>query len=277
VKNSKQKNQYTGKYYFVVLAMAAVMGGLTLFFFSGVIKWIFLTLIVFASAGAGIKEGLKGVCWLVLVCGIFYLIFWFFESPEYRAGYTAYEKGDYVTAIDNLDLAIKTHPEKGNGYLLRCKAKLKSGQTHAALPDCNLAIMLKYERKEESYAARARVHKKLDMLEQAVADFTVALKHVNWDSSESKWYLLYERGLVNEQLERSDYAISDLLAAIELNEDWYAAWWPLGNSYFKKGKLILSLSAYEHYRESHDPNVDPFPESLNKRMAYLREAINQQK
>jgi tetratricopeptide (TPR) repeat protein len=257
-----------------VLVITAVIGVLVLFFFSGIVKWIFLVLVVFAAAGAGIKDGLRGVCWLVLVSSALFSILWFLESPEYRAGLAAYDKGNFATAIEHLNLEIETHPKKSSAYLIRCQARLKSEQLQEALSDCNRAINLGSERKEESHSARARVHRKLGMAEQAVDDFNAALRYVSWDSSVSKWYLLYERGLMNQKLGRSDEAIHDLEETIHLREDWYAAWWPLGNSYFNKGDFKQALAAYERYQKSYDPKVDPFPEALKKRMAHLRKSIN---
>jgi len=263
------KKSYSLPIWFL-LCVLVIICLLAVYFLSGIVKWVILFLITIAYAGLGVKEGIKGILWLFFISIIAFIILWMMESPEYRSGMRAFENGDYSTAIEKLNQELKKNPDHPKAYLARCLATSKSGRPEQALSDCNKAITLGHDRKDESYAARSRVYSDLGMLKNAIDDFTVALKYTEWDSISSKWYILYERGIVNEKFGRHDGAIRDFRAVFALNEDWYHAWLPLGNAYYSKGDEQKALQAYKKYLKSYDPKVDSFPEALKRRMLYLR-------
>lgn len=241
---------------------------------SGILKWILLALLVIAWAGVSVKEGIKGFLGLAIICCVAFIALWLLESPEFHAGVAAYKEGDYALAIEKMNQELTNNPKHTEALLYRCQAKRKSGSAKQALPDCNQVINIGCNQMADAYSARARVHQDMGLLDEAAVDFNFALIHTTWDSTSSKWYLLYERGIVHNLRNQPDAAISDLCEVLALKSDWYHAWWPLGNAYYKKQEFNKALEAYERYLGSYKPSEDSLPEALKIRINQLRQSIN---
>lgn len=266
---------------FIGLIILVAIGAVLLvfyIFFSGEIKKTLLALIFLAYAGAtNIREGIAGVSRILLTGVIIFLLIWLMESSEYKAGMTAYENGDYSTAIKQFDLDLIRDPDQANVLLVRCKALRKSGQAKQALSDCNKAIRLKYYDETESYAAKARIYSDIGKYKEALLNFTAALNHYDWSTSESEWYLLYERGIANLNVGNNNDAIKDLKHVLSLKENWYPVWLPMGNAYYNKGNIKNAHQSYEKYMSNYNPKQDLLPETVKKRIFDLRKSNTRNK
>jgi Flp pilus assembly protein TadD len=83
------------------------------------------------------------------------------RNPYYRyqLARTAFDNGDYETAIDHLKYAVRKNKNEDNFYFLMSISYLNSGETEAAQ-----RWMKKAEEVAEMDADRKRYHNKLDML-----------------------------------------------------------------------------------------------------------------
>jgi len=271
---NKQNANRSFKWLWTIFSIIIVI--LTIYFFSTLLKWILpllILLLLLADSGAeNIKESIIAILLIVTAS----LLAWFFiVSPEYKAGMAAYDKGEYTAAIKHFDTELKKDSAQPDVLLARCKAMGKAGHPKQALPDCNSAMSLGNDDTTESYASRARIYNMLGMYRKSWNDFTVAIQQYEWSSSENLWYLLYERSLINLEMDRNDDAIDDLKNAYRLNEEWYPVWLPMGNAYFNKGEREKALQAYEKYMLHYDLKEDKLSGALKQRIMNLRKSTFQ--
>jgi len=261
-----------GKWLWIILFIAITV--LAMYFLSGFIKWIPPLLLIFAYAGAeNLPSIIRAIFLLIIISAIAYIFMWFTQSPEYKAGMSAYDNAEYSAAAEHFTKVLTQDPDNFEVLLARCKALRKTGHPEQALADCSRTIQLDtYSNKTDAYAARARVYRDMGMEVKALRNFSLALQNYSWDCMESKWYLLYERGILDINLGKNNAAIQDLKNAFELNKEWYPVWLPLGNAYYNIGNNDMALSAYEKYLNGYDPKEDALPETIKERIFLLRKS-----
>lgn len=219
-----------------------------------------IAFIIFLIVYAGWKKAFYRFSIIILVCILIYLIQMIFESPEYKDGLEAFNQGDYITAIKKFKTVIANEPEHYNVAYKLCISQYNLGQYKEALPNCNRAINYVYPLENESYAARARVYKALNMPSKAIRDYTKSLKSFN------SWYVLWERCVMYNRVKQYEKAIKDCHSALKLNKDFYDVWWPLGNAYYAKNEYSKALKAYLNYQHK----ANKTPEFMQKRIVEIR-------
>ncbi len=211
----------------------------------------------------GLKEGLARFALLFVICAVIATVIWFWESPEYRAGFKAYYDEDYVTAIDNFNIVIQNKTDSSDVFVKRCKSLRRMGRAADALPDCNQAIKMGHLVKDESYGTRGRVYADLGRYEEAIKDFNIALRE------NPNVYDLHERGRIYIKLKRYDLALRDFRRVLSLDGNHKSAYWGIGNALYKQGKRKEALKAYEQYEKS----GEKLTKGLKARIEALRQEL----
>jgi tetratricopeptide (TPR) repeat protein len=91
-------------------------------------------------------------------------------------GRTYMEQGQYDLAVADFNQAIHLNPTFGHAFANRCEARARQNQALSqALADCNLELS-HVANDPEGLEARGLVYLRLGQLDQAVADYTAALR-----------------------------------------------------------------------------------------------------
>ena len=232
---------------------------------AGVIGAFVLTA-VFCMIYGGPRQGLASFALLFVVCAAITAVIWFFESPEYKAGFKAYYDEDYATAIENFNIVIQDGTDDSDVYVKRCKSLRRMGRAADALADCNMAIKLDHFPKDESYGARGRVFADLGRTEEAIKDFSVAIRE------DRNVYDLFERGRMYLRLKRHRHALKDFKQVLSLDRAYTRAYWGMGNAFYMQGKREEALKAYAQYEKS----GAKITKGLRARINTLREEMRDQ-
>lgn len=164
------------------------------------------------------------------------------------------EKREIEQAISEYDTAIKTNPDDLAAYMERANVYFKFRRFDEAIKDCNEVIRRNSDDEtilNLAYYTRASSYAGKDDFNQAIADYTVAIKISPKDA------LGYAaRGRTYLSLENYDSAISDLVIAINLDPeqpDYYA---DRAIAYFYKKEFDKSW-ADVHEVEKSGGRIDP--------------------
>jgi len=227
----------------------------------------FFLLGLFLVLKNGLGKGLAILGTILAVCFVIWAVFWFTESPEYRAGMKAYDKEDFTTAVEKFSIVLADDPKNSEVYLKRGQALWRLGKTSEALLDLNRAIKLDYVYKDESYAARGLVYADLENPQAAADDFSVAIKELPSATD------LCNRGIMYNRLKRFDLAIKDFKRALKLDDDYTNALWGMGDAFYHQGQWRNALIFYEKYVKS----SDKMPEGLKSRIKVTRQKLVKEK
>lgn len=201
----------------------------------------FFLLGLFLVLKNGLGKGLAIFAAMLMVCMLIWAIFWFSESPEYRAGMKAYDKEDFTSAVEKFNVVLADDPKNSEVYLKRGQALWRLEKAAEALLDLNRAIKLDYVYKDESYAARGLVYADLGETQAAADDFSVAIKERPNPTD------LSNRGIMYIRLKSYDKAVKDFRQALALDDDYLNAIWGMGDALYNQGKMQEALIQYERY------------------------------
>lgn len=199
-----------------------------------------------------------------------------------RLGVTAFQEGDYLTAIDQFSKAIDTDSTYSNAYSDRCLTYIYLEDYPAAVQDCTQALQFN-PRDTEAYLNRGLAYHRLGQPAEAVADYNQLLKLKPDDfrayynrglaRAEQLSYreaivdygealrqvsplahsLLAEvhndRGLAQLGLEHWPQAIADFTQAIQFSSSDIRAYYNRGCAYHHQGNLMASLGDFTRVLE----------------------------
>jgi tetratricopeptide (TPR) repeat protein len=127
-----------------------------------------------------------------------------------KRGMEAIDKEDYELAIASLTSYIKHYPKHDAGYVCRAIAYTKMRKYDDAINDYTEAIKLNPQ--EDTYSSRGMVYADMNNYDKAIEDFSEAIK---LDSNKPNVYLL--RGGAFRDKHDYDNAIKDYTEAIRLD------------------------------------------------------------
>jgi tetratricopeptide (TPR) repeat protein len=114
------------------------------------------------------------------------------KAGAYRMLGLGYLKnGDYAPAIAHFSRAIELEPQHPAGYAYRAEANLLSGKDEEAIQDSTAAVELRGDTraKSEAYKTRARVYRKMGLMDLAYADTRSAWESdPRWSFWSRYWY-----------------------------------------------------------------------------------------
>ena len=114
------------------------------------------------------------------------------KAQAYRMLGLGYLKsGDYEPAIANFTRAIELEPQHPAGYAYRAEAYRLSGKDEEAIRDSTAAVELKGDAraKSEAYKTRARIYRKMGLMDLAYADTRSAWESdPRWSYWARSWY-----------------------------------------------------------------------------------------
>jgi tetratricopeptide (TPR) repeat protein len=114
------------------------------------------------------------------------------KAGAYRMLGLGYLKiGDYAPAIAHFSRAIELEPQHPAGYAYRAEANLLSGKDEEAIRDSTAAVELRGDTraKSEAYKTRARVYRKMGLMDLAYADTRSAWESdPRWSFWSRYWY-----------------------------------------------------------------------------------------
>ena len=114
------------------------------------------------------------------------------KAGAYRMLGLAYLKnGDYKPAIAHFTRAIEMEPRHPAGYAYRGEAYRLCGMDEEAIRDCTTAVELRGDEraKSEAYKTRARVYRKMGLIDLAIADTRAAWQtDPRWSYWARYWY-----------------------------------------------------------------------------------------
>ena len=165
----------------------------------------------------------------------------------YNSGQTEQAEADFSSALDEDDSLSDAYYFRGNIYLNKDEYEL-------ALDDLTLAIENEYDPLEYAYVTRGVVHHRLGDDDEAIRDYTEAIKQ---DPTYALAY--YNRGLAYETQEDYQRAVDNFTLAIE-NE-----YFSPSNVYYERGLVYDSLGDYASAR-------DDYTEVINLADAHVADA-----
>ena len=114
------------------------------------------------------------------------------KAGAYRMLGLGYLKnGDCEPAIAHFTRAIEMEPQHPAGYAYRAEANRLCGKEEEAIRDCTTAIALRGDEraKSEAYKTRARIYRKMGLMDLAVADTRAAWQaDPRWSYWARYWY-----------------------------------------------------------------------------------------
>jgi tetratricopeptide (TPR) repeat protein len=114
------------------------------------------------------------------------------KAQAYRMLGLGYLKsGDYEPAIANFTRAIELEPQHPAGYAYRAEAYRLSGKDEEAIRDSTAAVELRGDAraKSEAYKTRARIYRKMGLMDLAYADTRSAWESdPRWSYWARSWY-----------------------------------------------------------------------------------------
>lgn len=120
--------------------------------------------------------------WLLFLCIVFSAEAFGQTVADYKKqAKAAEEKDDYKTAVQLYTKAIKLDDIDESLYIKRASAYIRLGDAQAAFDDFNYAVYLA-PRKADPYNARATFYLLVDRNDEAIEDYTTAIKYEKTDS-----------------------------------------------------------------------------------------------
>jgi tetratricopeptide (TPR) repeat protein len=113
-----------------------------------------------------------------------------FSQAYFARGVTYSNMRDFVSAVQSFDGAIRIEPKNATFLHNRCAAKIASGQSKSAVPDCSFVIKASGTWRYAAYTMRGYAFINLKKYDDAISDFDRALKFNPRDDT-----ALYGRGL----------------------------------------------------------------------------------
>jgi tetratricopeptide (TPR) repeat protein len=114
------------------------------------------------------------------------------KAEAYRMLGLGYLKnGDYEPAITHFTRAIELEPQHPAAYAYRAEANLLSGNDEGAIRDSTAAVELRGDKraKSEAYKTRARIYRKMGLMDLAYADTRSAWESdPRWSFWSRYWY-----------------------------------------------------------------------------------------
>jgi tetratricopeptide (TPR) repeat protein len=123
----------------------------------------------------------------------------FSQYKYYEKGHDSYTEGNYALAIENFSQYLtKVTRDKsldGEAFYLRALSYYKKGEFRNAIPDFEETILLNHNNTGNIYWFKAKCNEKLDQYDEALSDYTKAIRELG-DDKQIKAKLLYERSQV---------------------------------------------------------------------------------
>lgn len=191
-------------------------------------------------------------------------------SPAQRAGKDAFNEGNYDTAVNWFNEAIKADGQKPDIFQDRARAHLHLQQYPEAIADYTAALKLNPNYRS-ARLDRAAAFYWLGNYPKAIDDYDQLLKD---DSHNSDAY--FGRGLSYSKLRNYDQSLHDLEQVVSLNPKHPAAFEDIANAYLAKGELNKAIEAYSQSIKNNprDGNAYYMRANTNKRLNKLPEALN---
>jgi tetratricopeptide (TPR) repeat protein len=172
-------------------------------------------------------------------------------ATAYNArGVAYYQSGEYETAIQDIEQAIRIYPKLAKAYYNRGIIDRAKGALDKALADFSDAIRLdpKYVM---SFNNRGLVYDAKGDYDRAIADFSEAIR------LDPKYvFALNNRGLVYEVKTDYDHAIADFSEAIRLDPKYLDAFYNRSLAYRSKGNVDRASADYQQVLQL-NPSLAP--------------------
>jgi tetratricopeptide (TPR) repeat protein len=131
--------------------------------------------------------------------------------------YMKLNKMDRMLAREVIDDAIKKHPEDSNLFYYRAMINYHNGELMEAVEDYSSAIRAASEPLENYYLNRGELYLKLRRYNEAIEDFSEALKSSPCEYNQP--YLFFNRAKAYVEKGESEKAALDIRRAIRLNPE----------------------------------------------------------
>ena len=149
-----------------------------------------------------------------------------------------HERGEFASAIEDFDRAIKLKPDNSDAWFYSGVARKRMGMHEKAIENFDEAIRLNADY-VSAWSNRGWVKIELERYEDAIADYDEAIK-----LDASLPFAWSDRGWAKMELKRYGDAIADFDEAIRLDADFAVAWYRRGKArielgYRKEGRLDM--------------------------------------
>lgn len=169
-------------------------------------------------------------------------------------GVKALEEGKWADAIYHLNLAIQNDPHTADAYFARGFAHKNNKQYENAIKDFTDALRKKTDYEANSYYERAYCYGKVEQYQEAIKDFSAALK------LEPSMYMAYAlRGRIYHTVGKYQDALDDFNQAIAIDPSATFLYKHRGKAYHQLDLLDKALADLDHALH-HDPDADAFSE-----------------
>ncbi|MCD4781806.1 MAG: tetratricopeptide repeat protein [Candidatus Omnitrophica bacterium] len=155
-------------------------------------------------------------------------------------GYAYFMKGEYSSALSNLNKAIQFNPNNIENYLLRSEILIAMGKDERAKTDITTALNLDKD-SAKAYALQAFIASKRNLDEESTLAFQHAL---NLDPNESSIYVYRSKAL--QKTKQYDKALIDISRAIAIHPDNVFLHLDQSKIFFALNQPENSLKAIKH-------------------------------
>ena len=155
----------------------------------------------------------------------------------------------YQQALKDYDRTLEINPKFVDGYYYRGFLRQKLGDLAGAIADFTEVIGLDPDQ-PRIFFYRGAVLAAVGDFERAIADFS---KLIDFAPTADKYY---NRGVIYYQMAAYDLAVQDLSQAVQLEAEFIAAYYGLGNAYYALKDLEKATETYKQAQAS-DRTIDP--------------------
>ncbi len=168
------------------------------------------------------------------------------SNPDYREAYIDYQKGvlllkkkEYSMAVNFLQSAIKKEPKNAQYWNALGLALSAMGEYEDAIDALNKALELNPDL-TDIHNTLGAIYTELGDYDKALQEYGKVLKDKTYPTP---YFVYFNIGLLKERQKKYEEAIVAFEQAVSLKKDFYRAYIPLAQLYYKRGRYADCLSA----------------------------------
>lgn len=192
-------------------------------------------------------------------------------------GVRDFEHGDYDSAINNYNKALKINPRNEKTYFNRGIAWFQKGNLDDAINDFTKSLEIN-RNFSEAYSTRGLVRQKQGNNDLAISDYTMALQ-LNPENSLKAW-IFFNRAYAEFKRGNYESAINDYTKCIEIDHKKHEPYFYRAEARYEKGNLDAAISDYTkaiQINPSYGQAIFHRANRLHEKMEYASAIIDYEK